>query len=244
MKVEDASPAVRVGAGLTSGLATTLGIFLAIVAAIFMVIAVAVGTFGEVTESQWQTAGAGALKYFPLAMAVMLTTVLLPIYVAQGVTRRQFAVGASLFIAVWSALLALAMVVGYAIEAGVYDALGWSQEFDIPHLFDTWTQVHLIVAEYFPLVAIHMMAGWLIGTTYYVFGWFRATLLLPVSLAPVVVVEGLLATSWIGSALEHVESYTPPHVVIAVPAALAVIAATGAVNYLLIRELPIKLSAA
>lgn len=244
MNTQTSNPAVRVGVTMTTGFAATLGLFLAIVAAIFIVVGVATATFGDVTGSVWQTAGAGAFKYFPMAIAIMLTTVLLPIYVAQGVTRRQCAVGMSLFIVAWSLLLTVAMVIGFAIEAGAFAALGWPHEFDAPHLFSSWTQVHLVVAEYFTLIATHMMAGWLIGTTYYILGWFRATLLLPVTVLPILIVEGLLATSWVGAGIEHFATFTPPQAGIAVPVAAAVIAAAWVINYLLIRDLPIKISAA
>ncbi len=235
------SPAVRVSTTTTAGFASTMAGFLAIVAAIFIVVGISTATFAEVSTSAWQTAGAGAIKYFPLAIGIMMTPVLLPVYVAQGVTRRQVAGGLGLFIITWSVILTLAMVVGYAIEAGVYAAMEWPHGFDTPHLFGSWTEVHLIIAEYFPLIAVHMMAGWLIGTTYYVLRWFRATLLLPVSVLPILIVEGLLGTSWIGAGLESVPAYTPPHPALAVPLAIAVVAATWAVNYVLIRELPIKL---
>jgi hypothetical protein len=234
-------PAVRVGRTITTGLGPTLGIFIAVVAAIFIVVGAATAMFGDVEASVWQTAGAGAFKYFPLAIAIMLTPVFLPIYVAQGVTRRQFAVGGALFIAAWAAILTMAVVAGYGVEAAVYRANGWPHEFDTPHLFESWTQVHLVVAEYVMLIAAHMVAGWVIGTSYYVLGWFRATLLLPVTAAPALVVEALLATSWAGAGLREFTTYTPPLVGIAVSGAVVVIGAAWAVNYGLTRSLPIKL---
>lgn len=234
-------PAARVGRTITTGLGPTLGGFLAIVVVIFIVVGAATATLGDVEASVWQTAGTGAFKYFPLAIAIMLTPVFLPIYVAQGVTRRQFAVGGALFIIAWAAILALATVAGYGVEAAVYRANGWPHEFDTPHLFESWTQVHLVVAEYVPLIAAHMVAGWVIGTSYYVLGWFRATLLLPVSAAPALAVEALLATSWIGAAIEEFTTYRPPRTAVAVAGALLVIGAAWAVNYGLTRSISIKL---
>lgn len=234
-------PSVRVGLTITSGLAATLGIFLAIVVAIFVVVGAATAAFGEVAASVWQYAGSGAFKYFPLAIAIMLTPVFLPIYVAQGVTRRQFAVGGALFAVAWAVALTLTMVAGYGIEAAAYGANGWPHAFETPHLFDSWTQVHLVIAEYFPLIAVHMVTGWIIGTTYYILGWFRATLLLPVSAAPALAVEALLATSWIGTAIEEFTTHRPPLPAVAVVGALLVIGAAWAVSYGLIRSIPIKL---
>lgn len=240
----NARPAARVGLTLTSGFSATLGIFLAIVVAIFVVVGAATAIFGEVETSVWQTAGGGAFKYFPMAIAIMLTPVLLPVYVAQGVTRRQFAIGAALFVVAWTTALTLAMVAGFAVEAAVFAAYGWPHEFVTPHLFDSWTEVHLIVAEYFLLIGAHLVAGWIIGTSYYILGWFRATLLLPVSAAPALAVEGLLATSWIGAGIAEFTTYSPPRLAVALPTALLVIAAGWAANYALTRSVPIKLKSA
>jgi hypothetical protein len=236
-----ARPPVRVGTTMVWGLAPTLGIFLVIVVAIFIALGAGFATFGELTASGWTYAGAGAFKYFPLSMAIMITPVLLSVYVAQGVTRRQFAVGAVLFITAWSLLLALIMLVGYAVEAAAFGATGRPYVFDTPHLFDTWTDVHLVLGEHVTLIAVHMMTGWLIGTTYYVLGWFRATLLLPVTLLPVAAVEVLMPNGWIGRSLfAEFPAYTPPPVAAAIPLALLVIGITWAVNFILVRELPIK----
>lgn len=235
---------VRVGLTLSVGFFWVMGAFLAIVMAIFVLISAGAALLGGVDASMWQNAGSGAFKYFPMAMGIMLTPVLLPLYVAQGVTRRQFTVGGALFVAVWSAGLTLAMVAGFAVEAVAYDALGWPHELENPHLFDSWQQAHLVFAEYFPLIAVHMLAGWIIGMTYYVLGWFRATLLLPVSLLPALAAEVLLATSWIGSALREFTEYTPPSAVVGVTGALLVSAAAWAALYLIVRDMPIKLGAA
>ncbi len=234
-------PAFRVGTSTVVGLRLTLLIFLALIFPLFVVIGMLAAGLGDNDTSMWQNASAGAIKYFSLAIAIRLTAVFLPIYVANGVTRHQVSAGGALFIAIWSGIMTIAIIAGYLIEAPIYRALGAEQTFDVPHLFSSLTDVHLMVAENFLLVSVHMVAGWLIGTTYYRYGWFVPTLLLPITLVPVAVVEVLLGTSWVGAGLVEFSSYTRPPLAIAVPAAALTIAITWAVNLLLIRDIPIRL---
>lgn len=235
-----ANPVARVGITMTWGMLPVLGIFVAIVVSAFALISLIHFTVGDGTNSIWQLPGSGALKYFPLALAIMLTPAFLPIYVAQGVTRRSIIRGGVIFIAIVSAGFGIIMAAGYAVEKLVLDAVGIEFHYDQPHLFTQWWQGHLIVAEYMLLVGVHMMVGWLIGTTYYRLRWFRATLLLPVTVLPALTVELLLGTGWAGASLEEFTAYTRQSLAITIPAALLVIALTWAINYALLRNIPIR----
>jgi hypothetical protein len=234
-------PVIRIGATTTTGLGLVIAAFLAVVVAIFAIIGVLTHQLGDLDASTWQTAGAGAFKYFTLAIGIMITPVYLPVLVAQGLTRHYVALGGAVFIGCWSAVMAMAMWLGYAAERALYGVAGVTQEFDTPHLFTQWSEFHLVFAEYFLLIAVHMAVGWLIGTTYYRFGWFLATLLIPLVIVPAAVVEVLLATSWVGAGLDEFTTYAPPALAIAIPAALLAIAAAWAINYALIRTITITL---
>ncbi len=83
----------------------------AIMIPIYTVIITVIVTVGDTDVSIWATSGGSAPKYFLLAVGVMLTTAHLPVYVGNGVTRRDFAYGASLYILAVAGVYAVFMTI-------------------------------------------------------------------------------------------------------------------------------------
>jgi hypothetical protein len=235
------APAIRVAQHMSRGFAPVMAIFLAIVVPLF----VGIGVFSAITDgdgSVWEIAAAGAFKWFPFALAVLLTPAILPMYVAHGVTRHQFVVGALLTLGAFALAVAAFLNLGYAAESAIYQAVERPADLGSPHLFESWTEVPLVVAEYALLLAALLACGWLIGTLYYRLHWLWATLLIPAAMAPAVGAELVLQTSWTGSWTESM-GWTRPSLAFALPVTLLLIGATVAVVYALIRRMPIKLKA-
>lgn len=234
-------PAVRIALRVSRGFAPVIAIFLAIVIVVFVGIGIiSAGTDGD--GSVWEIAAAGAFKWFPFALAVMLTPAVLPMYVTHGVTRHQFIAGAMLTLVAFAVVVAALLNLGYAAESAIYRAVDWPHEFRDPHLFASWTETPLLVTEYALLLAALLACGWLIGTLYYRLHWLWATLLIPVAMAPAAGAELLLQTSWTGSWTESM-GWARPSLALALPLTALLVAATVAVVYALTRNVPIKLKA-
>lgn len=225
---------------ILAGLRPVLTWFIAIAAVAFTLIGLGILLTSDPDGVATEIAGAGAIRYFPMAIGIMLTPTMLPMYVAQGVTRRQFARVCVLVTLALAALMALFMCVAYAVEALAYRLGGETYALGLPHLFDSWNEFGLIFTEYLVLTAASIAAGWLIGSVYYRLHWFWATLLIPVCLIPAAAAELLLQTSWIGAGLERAD-WTRPALGLAIPLAMLAVAVAAAVNYVLTRNVTIKL---
>lgn len=230
---------VRVARQVLAGLGPVLAWFTAIILVAFTLVGIGLVLSAD-DNTAAEIAGAGAIRYFPMAIGIMLTPAMLPMYVAQGVTRRQFARVGALVTLAFATLTALFMCVAYTIEALIYRLGGETYELGLPHLFDSWNDFALIFTEYVVLTAASIAAGWLIGTTYYRAHWFWATLLIPVCLVPTAAAELLLQTSWIGSGFQDA-GWTRPPLGLAIPLCLVAIALAMAAIYVLTRNVTIKL---
>lgn len=151
---------------------------------------------GRATGSVWEHAG-GPVRWV-FIFGLVITPMMLPPYLAHGVTRRTFtwaaALASGLLVLLTSAFLAL----GFLVERAVYAALDAPQTLDGRHLFTDPVQVHLVLAEYALLASGYLVAGWLVGSAYYRFGGWRGSLALPLTAAPALVVEVLLGAGWFG----------------------------------------------
>ncbi|HEX6338059.1 MAG TPA: hypothetical protein VFZ85_13950 [Jiangellaceae bacterium] len=235
------TPALRVARQVSRGFAPVIAIFLAIVIPLFM----GIGVVSFITDGEgsvWEIAAAGAFKWFPFALAVLLTPALLPMYVTHGVTRHQFVAGAMLTLVAFAVAVAAIVNLGYAAESAIYRAVDRPHDFRDPHLFASWTEVPLVITEYALLLAALLAGGWLIGTLYYRLHWLWATLLIPAAMAPAGGAELLLQTSWTGSWTESM-GWTRPSLTVALSVSTLLIGATLALVYALTRSVPIKLKA-
>jgi hypothetical protein len=127
----------------------------------------------------------------------------------------------------------LLWVLVYQAERALYSWQGWSQMMENPHLFTDTSQAGLIFTEFFLLVVSHEVAGWLIGVTFYRFGWWRGLLLLPLCLIPAA------ATEFLPDVLGSIGDDRPP-LAVAVPTVLVVTAFGLYAGYLVLRPMALK----
>ncbi|NDL56562.1 hypothetical protein [Phytoactinopolyspora mesophila] len=196
------------------------------------------GGWGSVWEYSQQ-----AMRYYPMSIGVMLVPALMPAYVANGVTRREFTVGAVLMISGIAIGLGVVGAIGFAVEDAIFGWAGHATVYNFPHLFDGPGDVVAVVAvvgEFALHTSSHMVAGWLIGYTYYRYGGWTGTFLLPLTILPALAVEFLLGVSWIGGLLMDHTGYERLALPIVIPAVLATIAAAVLLIYFLTRRLAIK----
>ncbi|MDV6011604.1 hypothetical protein [Haloechinothrix sp. LS1_15] len=151
-------------------------VYLAVVALIGFVL-----WFWATPGSMWESA-LSVVKVFGLVLGIYLTAVYLPLYVCHGYTRWRFLARAAGFCLVFSVVVGALLAAGYLVELVAFRALGWRVELSEQHLFTASTQVHLLLAEYVPLVATYIVVGAMLGAAFY------RTVVLGLALIPVALV--------------------------------------------------------
>ncbi|MFI5711966.1 hypothetical protein [Kribbella sp. NPDC051620] len=193
---------------------------------------------GGLDHSIWDY-GTQSPKYFSSAIGITLAPALFNLLIAHGVTRRMFSVAAGIILTGAAAATALLWVVAYQVERVIYDWAGLTQTLANPHLFTKTSQVGLIFAEFFLLIIAHEAAGWLIGISFYRFGFWKGLLLLPLGILPAAAAELLLVAQWLAEALRSTGYHRPP-LAIGVPGVLAVSALGLYFGYLMLRPMALK----
>jgi uncharacterized membrane protein len=193
---------------------------------------------GGLDHSIWDY-GTQSPKYFSSAIGITLAPALFNLLIAHGVTRRMFSVAASILLVGAAAATALLWVVAYQVERVIYDWAGLTQTLANPHLFTKTTQAGLIFTEFFLMILAHEAAGWLIGISFYRFGFWKGLLLLPLGVLPAAAAELLLVAQWLADAVRGT-GYHRPSLAIGVPGVLVVSALGLYFGYLLLRPMALK----
>ena len=125
--------------------------------------------------------------WFLFAVAVLLAIRDFPVHVASGLTRRAFLAAALAAGAAAAVVYAVFAAAGLQVEGAVFAANGWPHVSGDDSGFDpaagfTATAVPLLLSS----LAGHL-SGLLVGAAYYRLRW-RATLALPLALAPIYLV--------------------------------------------------------
>jgi hypothetical protein len=136
-------------------------------------VAVTVDRWGSLGTSTWEFAG-GPLGWTVFALAVVVGSVSLPLFVAYGISRRAVLQT----YAVLGAGLALAggvvMAAGYAVERALYERLDASQALSSQHLYAEPSQWAAVVAEHGLRGATMLLTGWVVGLLFYRWVWWAA----------------------------------------------------------------------
>ena len=215
-------------------------------ALIAVIVGACISRFTPVTESIWENAGQWP-HWVLFSLATGLVSLYLPIAVAHGVTRRAafraLAVTAVTVTLSWAAC----MVAGQLAERLIYHWLDWPDVLTGSHLFTsgshfTGADVLPMFADYGLLFLGYAATGALVGAAYFRLGGRLGTVVLPLTLLPVVVIEALLSTGWLGRALDSSGRYSVAAPV-ALGGALVVVLLTGWLTEVLLREAPLPAKA-
>jgi hypothetical protein len=193
---------------------------------------------GGIDHSMWDY-GTQSPKYFSMALGITLTPAYFSLLISQGITRRMFSVAASIYLTGAAAATAVLWVLVYQAEHLLYQSQGWSQTLANPHLFGDTSEAGLIFTEFFLLVLSHEAAGWLLGITFYRFGFWRGVVMLPLAVVPAAAAEFLLIAQWLADALSSI-GYQRPPLAVAVPSIMVVSALGFSVGYRLLRPMALK----
>lgn len=137
----------------------------------------------------WILPGFAPPKYFLFVIGLLLAVVHLPIYVAHGVSRRTFAAGSAYFAGLVGAAFALMTMLGFVLQDQVL------QQFEPT---ESWGGAMRAGLGNLVVNLVYLGAGWLVGVGYYRTNGWLGTLLLPLTLAPVIVVEVAFRNGWDG----------------------------------------------
>ncbi|MFC0627984.1 hypothetical protein [Kribbella deserti] len=193
---------------------------------------------GTIHESVWDYASQSP-KYFSSAIGMVLMPSFFALMVAHGVTRRSFALAGSILLVLTATATTVLWVVVYQLEHVIFAWRDWPQELMNAHLFTKTSQAGLIFLEFFLLILTHQVAGWLIGTGFFRWGFWTGLALIPLGLVPVVAAELLLVAGWAGRVLLDA-GWDRPSLLVSVPAVLLVSAAGLYLNYRLMRPIGLK----
>ena len=198
-----------------------------------------VSRFTEITHGGWENAGHWP-RWFLFSTAIAFTAMYLPVAVAHGITRRAVLRALAATIAVTSVVWAALMAVGHVVEAVVYGALDWPAAPAAPHLFSDGYDVVPMLVEYGLLFGTYMVAGVLLSGLYLRYGAWVGTACIPLGLLPIVAVEALLSTGWVGGVLQEQAGADRLAAPVVVVGAVAVLALGAAAGYALLRDVPLR----
>jgi hypothetical protein len=148
------------------------GVFAVLVLAIIVGVAV----MGTITRSVWDPA-VTVVRWFALGYGAYLIYRLLPVYVANGRTRREFLSSVPLFLVVSAAALAALLTLGFALEAVLYRAMDWPHQVSQENLFTSPDDYPLIFLSYLAMLLVWTTIGLFLGAGFYRSGGWELVVL-------------------------------------------------------------------
>jgi hypothetical protein len=131
-------------------------------AAAVLVLTFAIDLRVDITRSVWVPAVA-ILRWFALGYGLYLLNRLLPVYVAHGRTRREFASSLALFVPATAAVLAALLTLGFALEGVLYRAMGWPHQVAPERLFDAAAPSPAVFLSCWAMLVVWTTAGLLLA---------------------------------------------------------------------------------
>ena len=222
---------------LYQGLGRYLLYYFALVYLVFGLIEVFVGVFGHIEYSIWEIAEVGTAKYVPFAFSMLLGAQQ-TIYVAHGVTRRNFLRAATTFVLIAGLASGAAISIGYAVEHAFYSLYHLPTGVRTSHIFASTGQWPAILLESVVVMTAYVTSGWLISAGYYRLGGRYGTAFLLAAVIPALGTELVLHSGWEGVALTTAGAASPA-VAIGVAISVILIAAGLVASHVLLRDAPV-----
>lgn len=243
MSRQGQSPVYRVAKHLCASHTRVMLWYWAIFIVAFVVVSILLNNFGVMdAEKDMLQSISYSPKIFLLVLGILLTSLSMPSYVTNGITRKHFATGAILNILFLSFICVILQTVGLYAGGRIYDLLNMEQKWAETALLPSLITSILLYVLYFTY-------GWLIGSSYYRFGWMLGTGITIVAGIVVIAMEKLLEASYAGGQLTNITiaglgkmsfymadlGFAVVHVIILVAALLL-----GAANYYVLRNAAIR----
>ena len=163
--------------------------FWGVIALVVVVASVITARFGGIDLSLWALITGQASKYWLLVLGVSLVVIQLKLYVANGVTRREFLLGAGAFGVVTALLFAALVPIGTGVEWLLRNAFGVAAN-GYPDF--SAGQALRDFGYYAPGAIGWLITGALVAAGFYRYSWWAGLLLVIPFGLPLVVPEMLL----------------------------------------------------
>jgi hypothetical protein len=205
------------------------------------VLALGLGTYSYLTSrlaglqvSLWDVFGQAPPKYFLVIAGIVAAYIWLPVYVAHGVTRRDYSLASALFYGATCAAFGALSAVLYVI-----DRLARSATAPLPPWHGPWFFVHTSI-----LFLLWFCSGWLISGAFYRFGILGGILFVPIGSLPAIIGEIVLNTDVFLNEPPQPRVQTLVRIHFATPVAtgigLLAVAGAMAAGYWMVRQVPIR----
>jgi hypothetical protein len=135
-------------------------------AAAVLVLTIGIDLRTTISWSVWDPA-ASFVRWFAFGYGLYFINRMLPVYVAHGRTRREFAGSMALFVLVAAAVVAALLTVGFVLEAALYRFMEWPHRIEPERLFDAPDQYPLVFLSYWAMLVIWMTIGLLLAAGFY-----------------------------------------------------------------------------
>ena len=135
-------------------------------AAAVLVLTIGIDLRTTISWSVWDPA-ASFVRWFAFGYGLYFINRMLPVYVAHGRTRREFAGSMALFVLVAAAVVAALLTVGFVLEAALYRFMEWPHRIEPERLFDAPDQYPLVFLSYWAMLVIWMTTGLLLAAGFY-----------------------------------------------------------------------------
>lgn len=158
--------------------------FFGIVAVVVLLTGIVWVQVADLDRSVWQLIAGQATKYWLLVVGVLLTGTHLRLYVANGVTRRAFLLGAGLFGGLSAVLFAAMIPLGRVVEWLAWKPFGVSPGFSAASAVRDF-------GFYLPGALGALVGGALVAAGFYRWNWWKGLLLIVPFAMPMAVAEVL-----------------------------------------------------
>jgi hypothetical protein len=157
--------------------------FLCLVTVVAVTVNLVNAALADVRFSWWSLVGGEAVRCFMLVLGVTLVATHLRLYVANGVTRRTFLLGAGVFAALHAAGLAGVLLLGRGAEQLLWSAFG-SLPADYPRFSPA--EAASLLGHVLPGALAGLVTGALVAAAFYRFTWWVGLLLVVPGVLPLV----------------------------------------------------------
>jgi len=219
---------------LYTGHRRTLQWFWVVVAGSLAVIGLVLGAAGATGTRLWPDYVLTPNKYFLLVLGILAAATQLPIHVAHGLTRRQFAFGATAYFGVVVAASAAATLLTYPLLMAARSVGGGGGPWLTPG--SAGSTFGEAVASY----AAYTCGGWLLGALFYRLDGWRRVVLLPVGALPALASDFVLGRGQTGVSLDDLLSLGAACHPTAIGLCALLVAAGSYAAFRLVRDVAIR----
>jgi hypothetical protein len=206
-------------------------------AAAVLVLTIGIDLRTTISWSVWDPA-ASFVRWFAFGYGLYFINRMLPVYLAHGRTRREFAGSMALFVLVAAAVVAALLTVGFVLEAALYRFMEWPHRIEPERLFDAPDQYPLVFLSYWAMLVIWMTIGLLLAAGFYRSGGNELVVIV-LALAMVVLTGygiGFSGLPFIGTVVDVADVPLAGSLAIC----LAGLLPGAAVTWALVRDIPIR----